>query len=109
MPSTAQDCCLERITTGAAVVGASGSIMGSVRMGEPEIWFYTGTAEDTRRWWVAGENLCHRWQTWLSGKTYCFTLRQKGKAVGEGQGHYCGLNSGSDTTDTEVGFRECRS
>ena len=42
---------------------------------------YTGSAQDSGRWWVAAERLCHRWQTWLGGKTYCFTLRQQGKTV----------------------------
>jgi len=30
---------------------------------------------------VAAESLYQRWQTWLSGKTYCFTLRQQGRTV----------------------------
>jgi hypothetical protein len=42
---------------------------------------YTGSAQDRGRWWVAAESLCQRWQTWLSGKTYCFTLRQQGRTV----------------------------
>ena len=31
---------------------------------------YTGSAEDTGRWWVVGEKLCQRWRTWLSSTTY---------------------------------------
>lgn len=46
-----------------------------------ELASYTGSAEDRGRWWVAAEKLCQRWQTWLGGKTYCFTLRQKGPTV----------------------------
>jgi hypothetical protein len=42
---------------------------------------YTGSAQDTGRWWVAAEQLCQRWHSWLGGKTYCFTLRQQGKKV----------------------------
>lgn len=40
-----------------------------------------GSAADNRRWWVNSEKLCPRWQTWLDGKTYCFTLRQEGRVV----------------------------
>ena len=46
-----------------------------------DLAFYTGSAEDTGRWWVAGEKLCQRWRTWLSSTTYCFTMRQQGKTV----------------------------
>jgi len=46
-----------------------------------DLAYYTGSAEDTGRWWVAGERLCQRWQSWLNSKTYCFTLTQHGKTV----------------------------
>jgi hypothetical protein len=46
-----------------------------------DLAFYTGSAEDTGRWWVAGEKLCQRWRAWLDSKTYCFTLSQQGKTV----------------------------
>jgi hypothetical protein len=29
---------------------------------------------DSGRWWVAGDRLCQRWETWYEGKTMCFTL-----------------------------------
>jgi hypothetical protein len=46
-----------------------------------ELAAYTGSAADSGRWWVNSEKLCQRWQTWLDGKTYCFTLRQEGRVV----------------------------
>jgi hypothetical protein len=46
-----------------------------------ELAAYTGTAEDSGRWWVNSEKLCQRWRTWLNGQTYRFTLRQEGRLV----------------------------
>jgi len=46
-----------------------------------ELAAYTGSAEDSGRWWVNSEKLCQRWRTWLNGQTYCFTLRQEGRLV----------------------------
>jgi hypothetical protein len=33
---------------------------------------------DSGRWWVTGDKLCQRWQTWYDGQTICFTLSQVG-------------------------------
>jgi hypothetical protein len=46
-----------------------------------EMAAYTGSAADSGRWWVSSEKLCQRWQTWLDGKIYCFSLRQDGRIV----------------------------
>lgn len=29
---------------------------------------------DSGRWWISGNKLCQRWQTWYDGNTMCFTL-----------------------------------
>lgn len=42
---------------------------------------YTGSLNDRGRWWVAADKLCQRWNSWLSGKLHCFTLRQQGGSV----------------------------
>lgn len=42
---------------------------------------YTGAARDTGRWWIVADQLCQRWNNWLGGKSYCFTLRQDGPVV----------------------------
>jgi hypothetical protein len=39
---------------------------------------YTGSERDRGRWWVVADKLCQRWNTWLGGRSYCFTLRQQG-------------------------------
>ena len=42
---------------------------------------YTGSDRDRGRWWIAADKLCQRWNKWLGGKSYCFTLRQDGGVV----------------------------
>lgn len=36
---------------------------------------------DTGKWWISKGALCQRWQTWLGGKAYCYTLTQKDGVV----------------------------
>jgi hypothetical protein len=33
---------------------------------------------DSGRWWIAGDRMCQRWQTWYDGRTICFTLYNMG-------------------------------
>jgi hypothetical protein len=33
---------------------------------------------DSGRWWIAGNRLCQRWQTWYDGKQMCFELEYLG-------------------------------
>jgi hypothetical protein len=42
---------------------------------------YTGSERDRGRWWIVGDKLCQRWNSWLGGKSYCFRLRQQGATV----------------------------
>lgn len=41
----------------------------------------TGSARDSGRWWVSGDKLCQRWNTWLDAKTHCVTLRRSGATL----------------------------
>jgi hypothetical protein len=34
---------------------------------------------DSGRWWVSGDRLCQRWQTWYDGRTMCFKLTYIGE------------------------------
>jgi len=36
---------------------------------------------DSGTWWVQGGRLCQRWNSWLDGKTYCFTLSSSGSLI----------------------------
>jgi hypothetical protein len=42
---------------------------------------YTGSERDSGTWWVSRDRLCQRWDKWLDGKSYCFTLRRDGRTV----------------------------
>jgi hypothetical protein len=42
---------------------------------------YVGSERDRGRWWIAANQLCQRWNTWLGGRPYCFRLRQRGRYV----------------------------
>ena len=47
---------------------------------------------DSGKWWIKGGKLCQRWQNWLDGKTYCFTLSRKGSMI------YWSASNGSSGT-----------
>ena len=38
-------------------------------------------ASDTGKWWVADDQLCQQWSSWMDGKTYCYKLSRKGSTV----------------------------
>lgn len=42
---------------------------------------YVGSASDSGAWWVNRDKLCQRWDKWLEGKSYCFSLRKDGSTV----------------------------
>jgi hypothetical protein len=54
---------------------------GTMRGKAENLAYYTGSTQDSGIWWVTANKLCQRWQKWLEGKSYCFTLQQQGHAV----------------------------
>lgn len=54
---------------------------GTMHAKTVDLAYYTGSTQDRGVWWVAANKLCQRWNTWLGGKAYCFTLRQEGRSV----------------------------
>jgi hypothetical protein len=54
---------------------------GTMRGKAENLAAYTGSTQDNGIWWIAANKLCQRWQKWLDGKSYCFTLQQQGRAV----------------------------
>ena len=38
-------------------------------------------AQDRGKWWVAGDQLCQQWTSWMDGKTYCYRLTRDGSTV----------------------------
>ena len=41
----------------------------------------TGAATDRGRWWVAGDELCHKWSRWFSSEPQCIRLRKEGRLI----------------------------
>ena len=37
--------------------------------------------QDHGKWWVAGDQLCQQWSSWMDGKTYCYKLTRNGSTV----------------------------
>jgi hypothetical protein len=55
-----------------------GRISGEAR----ELSWYLGTATDRGRWWVAGDELCHKWLRWFNGEPQCMRIaREAGRAM----------------------------
>ncbi|HEY7549121.1 MAG TPA: SH3 domain-containing protein [Hyphomicrobiaceae bacterium] len=42
---------------------------------------YLGAATDTGRWWVASDQLCHKWKRWLNSEPQCFRMRKEGRTI----------------------------
>ena len=38
-------------------------------------------AQDRGKWWVAGDQLCQQWSSWMNGKSYCYRLTRNGASV----------------------------
>ena len=59
---------------------SAGTMKGS--MGTVAAAFVTGDGSSDRgRWWVAGNQLCQKWSTWMEGQPYCYTLSRNGSHV----------------------------
>jgi hypothetical protein len=38
-------------------------------------------AQHRGKWWVAGDQLCQQWTSWMDGKAYCYRLTRDGSTV----------------------------
>lgn len=38
-------------------------------------------AQDRGKWWVADDQLCQQWSSWMEGKSYCYRLTRDGATV----------------------------
>jgi uncharacterized protein YgiM (DUF1202 family) len=54
-----------------------GQVSGQARDLAP----YLGSAIDTGNWWVASDQLCHKWKRWLDAKPQCLQLRRQGRTI----------------------------
>jgi len=59
---------------------ANGSMSG--KMGTVAASFSRGDgASDTGKWWVADNQLCQKWSSWMDGSAYCYKLTRQGNTV----------------------------
>ncbi|HEX6000483.1 MAG TPA: SH3 domain-containing protein [Hyphomicrobiaceae bacterium] len=42
---------------------------------------YLGSASDTGKWWIASDQLCHKWKRWFNGEPQCFRLKAEGRRI----------------------------
>jgi hypothetical protein len=62
-----------RYAASGTMAGSMGVIAASLARGDG--------ASDHGKWWIAGDQLCQRWSSWMDGKSYCYQLTLKGTAV----------------------------
>jgi hypothetical protein len=62
------------------VYSANGRMKGT--MGTVAASFSTGNgAADRGKWWVENDQLCQKWNSWMDGRSYCYTLTLNGNKV----------------------------
>jgi hypothetical protein len=59
---------------------AGGSMAGSMSMVAAALSRGNG-ASDRGKWWISGDQLCQRWTSWMDGKSYCYKLTLRDKAI----------------------------
>lgn len=55
----------------------NGTMVGRAK----DLSMYVGAERDTGRWWIKSDQVCQKWDVWLSARAYCFTLRVVGRTV----------------------------
>jgi hypothetical protein len=59
---------------------ANGRMSG--KMGTVAASFSRGDgSSDTGKWWVADDQLCQQWHSWMDGKSFCYKLTRSGSTV----------------------------
>jgi hypothetical protein len=56
---------------------ADGRMSGEAR----DLAWYLGSETDRGRWWVAGDQLCHKWNRWFSSDPQCMRLTREGSRI----------------------------
>lgn len=62
-----------RYAANGRMTGKMGTVAASFARGDG--------ARDSGKWWVAGNQLCQKWTSWMDGKQYCYRLTRKGATV----------------------------
>lgn len=62
-----------RYAANGRMAGKMGTVAASFSRGDG--------ASDTGKWWVADDQLCQKWSSWMDGKSYCYKLTRNGSSV----------------------------
>jgi hypothetical protein len=62
-----------RYSAGGTMSGSMGIVAAALARGDG--------ASDHGTWWIADDQLCQRWTSWMDGKSYCYKLTQTGSSV----------------------------
>ena len=62
-----------RYTPGGRMTGKMSAVAASFSRGDG--------ASDSGKWWVANDQLCQKWTSWMDGKSYCYKLTRNGASV----------------------------
>ena len=62
-----------RYAANGRMTGKMGTVAASLAKGDGAV--------DSGKWWVADDQLCQKWTSWMNGKQYCYKLNRKGSTV----------------------------
>jgi hypothetical protein len=62
-----------RYAANGRMTGKMGTVAASFAKGDG--------ASDSGKWWVADEQLCQKWTSWMDSKQYCYKLTRMGATV----------------------------
>ena len=59
--------------SGGTMKGSMGTVAAAFSRGD--------SSSDRGKWWIADDQLCQKWSSWMEAKTYCYKLSRNGSAV----------------------------
>ena len=62
-----------RYSANGRMTGKMGTVAASFSRGDG--------SSDSGKWWVANDQLCQKWASWMDGKQYCYKLTRQGASV----------------------------
>jgi hypothetical protein len=62
-----------RYAANGRMTGKMGTVAASFSRGDG--------SSDSGKWWVADDQLCQKWMSWMEGKQYCYKLTRQGASV----------------------------
>jgi len=62
-----------RYAANGRMTGKMGTVAASFSRGDG--------ASDSGKWWVADDQLCQKWTSWMDSEQYCYKLTRKGATV----------------------------